>query len=462
MRHPSLKLKLLKTLMGAMLVGWLVWLVCQHNQVSHQQSRQGDQLLREVAEQILLSMPRNIAYVGTAGYLELPTHVSAAPTSKFEKIRFQVWSLGSGERVVASRQAPATPLKPDFVPGFGNVKALGDRWRVYAVTDADGRVQVQVGLAQSQLEAELAHWVRLSLVSALGVLLALAGAIWLAVTWSLRSTNRLRDDMAQRESMDLTPLPTAGIAREILPLVRSFNELLARLGVAMQRERHFLADAAHEIRTPLAALQAQTEVALRATDPEQAREALRQLSGGIERITRLAQQLLDSARLDASQRSGGEASVELAEVAAMVAREFEAAAMRRQQTLVLQVEPACVRADLDDLGILLRNLVDNAVRYAGEGRRIEICCHADVEAGEAVLRVRDNGPGVPEHERERIFDRFFRGSTGNGERGSGVGLALVARIARHHGARIDTGPGLDGRGLCIAVRFALDVEPVPR
>ena len=455
MRHPSLKLKLLKTLMAVMLIGWLIWLLCQHDQVSRQQSRQGDLMLREVAEQILLSMPRNIAYVGSAGYLDLPSHLSAAPTREFEKIRFQVWSLGSGERVVASRQAPATPLKPDFQPGFGNIQAHGDRWRVYAVTDAEGRVQVQVGLAQSQLEAQLAHWVRLSLLSAIGVLLALAAAIWLAVTWSLRSTNCLRDDMARREPMDLTPLPTTRIAREILPLVRSFNDLLARLGVAMQSERQFLADAAHEIRTPLAALQAQTEVALRATDPEQARDALRQLSGGIERLTRLSQQLLDSARLDASQRSGGEATVELAQVATMVAREFEASAARRRQTLALNVDEAQVRADLDDLGILLRNLVDNAVRYAGEGSRIEICCHADTASGEAILRVRDNGPGVRDDERERIFERFFRGSTGNGERGTGVGLSLVARIARHHGARIETGPGLEGRGLCVTVRFAM-------
>ncbi|MDG2523900.1 ATP-binding protein [Stenotrophomonas sp. HITSZ_GD] len=458
MRHPSLKLKLLKTLMAVILGGWLIWLACQHQQVSRQQSRQGDLLLRQVAEQVLMSMPRNIAGVGSAGYLELPPTIEAAPSREFDKLRFQVWSLGTGERVVSSRKAPTTPLKPDFRPGFGNVTTAGDRWRVYAVTDSEGRVQVQVGLAQSQVEAELAHWIRVSLVSAVGVLLAFALAIWLAVSWSLRSTNRLRDGMAAREPLDLTPLPTAGIAREILPLVRSFNELLGRLGVAMQRERQFLAEAAHEIRTPLAALQTQTELAMRATDPAQTREALQRLHGGIERITRLAQQLLDSARLEASRHEGREAIVELSDVATMVAREFEAMAMRRGQTLALTIEEARVCADIDDLGILLRNLVDNAVRYCGEGGRIEICCHADRAAGEAVLRVRDDGPGVPEHERARIFDRFFRGSTGNGERGSGVGLSLVARIARHYGARIDTGPGLQGRGLCIAVRFALQDE----
>lgn len=103
MRHPSLKLKLLKTLMAVILGGWLIWLACQHQQVSRQQSRQGDLLLRQVAEQVLMSMPRNIAGVGSAGYLELPPTIEAAPSREFDKLRFQVWSLGTGERVVSSR-----------------------------------------------------------------------------------------------------------------------------------------------------------------------------------------------------------------------------------------------------------------------------------------------------------------------------------------------------------------------
>lgn len=264
--------------------------------------------------------------------------------------------------------------------------------------------------------------------------------------------NRLRDQMARRDAMDLAPLATTGIPREIQPLLESFNELLARLAQAMQGERQFLADAAHELRTPLAALLTQTQVALRAGTESDARLALGQLAHGIERTSRLAQQLLDSARIDASQRRHEHTPVELAEVVTMVAREFEGMASRRHQSILLNTAVAPVRGDLDDLGVLLRNLIDNAVRYSGEGGRIVVTCTADGD-GRAELTVDDNGPGVPVEERQQIFERFFRGSTGNGERGSGIGLSLVSRIVQAQGATLEAGDGLDGRGLGIRIVF---------
>ncbi|WP_434031788.1 sensor histidine kinase [[Pseudomonas] boreopolis] len=457
MRHRSLKLKLLKALTGILMFGWLAWLGCEYLQLSRQQSHQGDMMLREVAEQILLSMPRDIASINGSGQLELPPHQPAAAVQKFDKLQFQVWSLAGHERVVASRRAPRAPLKADFQPGFGHGRTAGEQWRVYAVSDAEGRVQVQTGLALSQVQAELRHWAGAGALYALLALLTLVGACWWAVHWGLRPIARLRGDMARREPLDLTPLPTDGMTREILPLVESFNALLARLGDAMQAERQFLADAAHEIRTPLAALLTQAELAMQADTREEAQLALQRLAGGIERTSRLAQQLLDSARLEASQRSRDETTVELAEVATMVAREFEGMAARRRQVLAVTASETPVHGNLDDLGILVRNLIDNAVRYAGEGARIEIDCR--IAEGRARLDVRDNGPGVPAEERERIFERFFRGSNGNGERGSGIGLSLVTRIARRHGATLAVAEGVGGRGLGISVAFPL---PRPR
>ena len=265
--------------------------------------------------------------------------------------------------------------------------------------------------------------------------------------------NRLRREMAQREPHDLAPLPASGLPREIRPLVDSFNLLLERLSDAMRGERQFLADAAHELRTPLAALLTQTQVAMRAGSQEDAQAALAQLAHGIQRTSRLAQQLLDSARVDASPLREDRPVVALPDVVTMVAREFDSMASRRQQTLALHAEPASVQGDLDDLGILVRNLLDNAVRYSGDGARIEIACGADDEGRTAWLVVRDNGPGVPTEERERIFERFFRGSQGNGERGSGIGLSLVDRIARVHDARITVEDGIAGRGFGCRVEF---------
>lgn len=458
MRHthlPSLKGKLLKTLMSVMLLGWLFWFGCQYLQFSRQQSGHWDGSLREVGQQILLSMPDDVDTVDGQMRLQLPADLPAEPYNKFDKIRFQVWSLQRRANIVSSKGAPSDPLQPSFANGLENTRAAGEEWRVYAVTDASGRVQVQVGMAHSQLRAELAYWFKVSLLSALGLLVALALAIWAAIHWSLRPVNRLRDQMAQREALDLAPLSTAGIPREIIPLLASFNDLLARLSQAMQGERQFLADAAHELRTPLAALLTQTQVALRAGSEADARAALEQLSQGVERTSRLAQQLLDSARIDASQRGHAYVTVELADVVSLVAREFEGMAARRHQTIVLQTDIAPVRGDLDDLGVLVRNLLDNAVRYSGERGRITVSCRQR-EDGRSELSVADNGPGVPLEEREKIFERFFRGSTGNGERGSGIGLSLVERIARAHGATLSVDDGNDGCGLCVRVVFAAE------
>lgn len=452
-RHHSLKGKLLATLMGVTVIGWLIWLGCQYVQVSRQQNGRWDQSLREVGQQILMSMPSDVDTVGGRSRLQLPADLPAQPNHKFDKIRFQVWSLQRRESIVSSNGAPKTPLQPSFQTGIANTRTAGDDWRVYAVTDASGRVQVQVGMSRKQLRAEIAWWVKITLLSAVALMVGLALAIWAAIGWSLRPVNRLRDLMSQRDALDLAPLPTLGIPREIQPLVESFNGLLSRLADAMHGERQFLADAAHELRTPLAALQTQTQVALRAGSEADARQALGQLAHGIERTSRLAQQLLDSARIDASQRRHDHATVELADVVTMVVREFELMASRRQQTIVLNTAVAPVSGDLDDLGVLVRNLIDNAIRYSGEGGRVVVACGRSADGTGVELTVTDNGPGVPREERAQIFDRFFRGSNGNGERGSGIGLSLVRRIAQAYGAEVTLDDGLDGRGLSIRVRF---------
>lgn len=453
MSHHSLKAKLLLAVMTPLALGWACWLGGQHLQMTRQQQGHEDQFLQEVAEQILLSMPANLDALSEGPRLKLPTRARST-YRKFETLRYQVWILGRRHPVVLSAGAPTEPLRADFEPGFVVSQVGGEPWRVYAISDASGRIQVQAGMAQSAMRAELAYWVKISLWSGIGILLVLAMTVGLAIHWSLRPMNRLRRDMAQREAHDLAPLPSTGMPREIRPLVDSFNLLLERLSHAMRGERQFLADAAHELRTPLAALLTQTQVALRAGTQADAHAALEQLAQGIQRTSRLAQQLLDSARVDASPLREDRPVVALPDVVTMVAREFESMVSRRQQTLAIHAEPASVLGDLDDIGILARNLLDNAVRYSGEGARIEIACGMDPDGASAWLAVRDNGPGVPAEERERIFERFFRGSHGNGERGSGIGLSLVQRIARAHEAMITVSDGIAGRGFGCRVGFS--------
>ncbi|MEJ1097961.1 MULTISPECIES: ATP-binding protein [unclassified Pseudoxanthomonas] len=448
----SLRVRLLVTLSLTIFIGWSLWFFVQCMQMTRQQSGYWDRSLRSIGEQILLSLPNDLDATAAQSYLQLPSNTTALE-GKFDHLHFQVWILQGRERVVASRQAPSTPMRGDFRDGYLDTQLGGETWRVFAVTDASGRVQVQVGYAASLKRFELMRWMAASLFTALVVLAGLAVATWAVVRKSLKPVVRVQQAMGERQALDLTPLPGSGLPDEVRPLVDSFNVLLSRLDHALQSERQFLSEAAHELRTPLAALLTQAQVAMHAADLDETRQALDSLMRGIERTSRLAQQLLDSARVDSARGSTDRGTVDLAEVVAMVAREFELVASRKRQTIVLEIESCQVEGNLDDLGILVRNLLDNALRYGREGGRVEIACCADAAAGNVALTVRDDGPGVAEEERERIFERFFRGSNGNGERGSGIGLSLVARIARVHGAMLTTGDGIGGRGFGVRLVF---------
>lgn len=454
----SLRVRLLLAMSAAIFIVWALWMGLLYLDKSREQSGWWDETLRATANQILTSMPRDIdAQPSGSRTLALPAGVD----SGLEHLSFQVWILPgtgargtdvSGTNALRSRQSPVTPLRPDFRVGFGIEEIDGTRWRVYAVSDAGGRVQVQTGRPVKRLAADLGRWVKASLVTAVLLFVVLGIALKLVIGWSLRAVTRLQKDLAARREFDLDPLPTAGLPGEIRPLIESFNRLLDRVDRAIRGERQFIADAAHELRTPLAAVQAHAQVALRTGNPEDMRQSLNRLVGAVERGTRLAQQLLDSARLEAGQR-GGHDDVDLAEVVDVVTHEFDMTARQRRQTIALETLPCTVRGDTDELGILVRNLIDNALRYSSEGGRVAVICRPETDEPGTTLQVLDDGPGVPKADRARIFDRFFRGE-GNGQRGSGIGLSLVQRIARSHGARIELGAGLGGRGLGVTIRFS--------
>lgn len=198
----------------------------------------------------------------------------------------------------------------------------------------------------------------------------------------------------------------------------------------------------------------QAQIAQRAIEPTQRREALERLAAGAQRSARLTEQLLDLARLEAGERTARLTSVDLHELIVVTLRDFEVTAHQKRQAIALDGQPCPIVGDTDELGILIRNLIDNAVRYTETGGRIHIGCRRIAHESRPMVRfsISDDGPGVPASERERIFERFFRGAE-QCERGSGIGLSLVARIAEMHGASIDVGPGIDGEGLGIAISF---------
>jgi two-component system sensor histidine kinase QseC len=446
----SLRVRLVGTLLTIFIATWAAVGIYACVQIAQARSGSMDDELGEIAHIVLLSMPSDIGEVASTGSnLALPRGESAH-FEKLGRLSFQVWSKSRNEMVVRSAGSGPRALKPDFEDGFATVTLGGEDWRVYAVSDARNEVQVQVGEPTSALFEELEKGLYWALGVSFLALMVVGMALKWVVRWSLKPVVTVQSAITSRGALDLTPLPDKGLPDEVRPLVVSFNRLLSRLDNTLQAERRFFTEAAHELRTPLAVLLTHAQVAQRARTLEEARAALDQLARGVERSTRLSQQLLDSARLNVEKHAGEQAPVELADIVAVVTHEFEVMAAQKSQSIALHTEPGIVRGNVDELGILVRNLIDNALRYAGHGARVSVRC--DREAQLVRLRILDDGPGVAESERDRIFDRFYRGS-GNTERGSGIGLALVSRIAQLHDATFSTGVGLDGRGFGITICF---------
>ncbi len=235
--------------------------------------------------------------------------------------------------------------------------------------------------------------------------------------------------------------------------MHALNGLLARIAQAMQAQSSFVADAAHELRTPLTALHVQLQLAERATDDAARAQALAKLGLRLERTSHLVRQLLTLARHDAGSVPAPDAQVDLQALALTAVGEYSTLAEQRGIDLGLDADAAAapVRGDPDALAIVLNNLIDNALRYTPAGGRVDVW--TGIDAARACLRVRDSGPGVPEAERARLFDRFYRAGANDGW-GCGLGLSIVSNIAERHQAEIVLAPWQAGQGLTITLRFA--------
>ena len=278
---------------------------------------------------------------------------------------------------------------------------------------------------------------------------ALALAIWLGVGSGLRPLRELRGQLARRGATDLAPLDAARAPQEIEPLVAELNRLFARIEEALQRERRLTADAAHELRTPLAVLSTQAQVARHAQGEAARNEALDALVLGAARSARLIEQMLTLARLESGQLGEHAGRVELHELARTVLAEAAPRAVEKNIDLSLEVgPPAEVHGHAALLAILLRNVVDNAVRYTPAGGRVLVTVSA--QAGKAALQVADNGPGVPPAELGRLGERFHRLAPA-GESGSGLGLSIVLRIAELHRGCVRFAAAPGGHGLSVTV-----------
>ena len=366
------------------------------------------------------------------------------------RVLVQIWDPAF-DRPYSSRIAAPLPRQKD--EGYATLEHEGRAWRIYTTFSAKQTIQVAQPTA---LRTELAALTAARLLLPVLVILPLLGALgWWIVGRGLAPLAALADSLARRAPTSLEPMPMLETPEEVQPLVRSLNDLLARLGDAFDTQRRFAADAAHELRTPLTALTLQIQVARRAESPEERAVALDRLEQGVKRATRLVQQLLTMARLDPDAARPA-TSFDLAAVAASVVEEKTPVAEQQRLALSLVSTPVKLCGQEDALRILLANLVDNALRCTPPGGSVELRVGPDGD--QARVEVADSGPGIPEEERERVFDRFYRGRQAPSG-GSGLGLAIVRQIVTLHGGSIALGRSPSG-GLLVSARFPTNASLV--
>ena len=403
---------------------------------------------RAEADEIFDYHMQQMAMSLRSGLLVVPSGAGADAPHDAENFDFvvQVWTA-DGLRVFQSARAA---LPQQAALGFSDVNAHGTTYRVFSLQSRTQTIEVAQDMAARR---EMASSLALRTVWPIAVMAPLLMLIvWWVVSASLAPVSRVRRQVSQRQADDLTEVSEAGLPEEIRPLVRELNLLFGRVRQAFDAQKSFVADAAHELRSPLAALKLQAQGLQRAPDDAAREVAVSRLTAGIDRATRLVEQLLILARQQASVAAGVKAEpVSLPELARLSIADVAPAAQARRIDLGLaHADEGRITGHPEALRILLRNLLDNAVKYSPGGGTVDVEVRREAQA--LVVSVQDSGPGIPEPDRERVLDRFYR-VTGTQTTGSGLGLAIVKSIAELHGAQLtlDQSPRLGG--LRVQLRF---------
>jgi len=277
--------------------------------------------------------------------------------------------------------------------------------------------------------------------------------VWYAIGRGLAPLSALRREIENRSHRDLSALPEDPAPQEVRPLIRAMNDLLQRLSKTLAAQQRFIADAAHQLRTPVAGIKTQTELAIRESQSGNAQIPLHQLHVATEQTTRLINQLLSLARAEpGTERAHFTERLDLNKLVREAATDWVPRALARNIDLGFDspLESAMIEGDAFLLREMLNNLLDNAIRYTQSGGQVTVRIVPD--AANIMLSVEDNGPGIPESERERVFERFYR-VLGTGVDGCGLGLAIVREIAQRHGGEVTLGQGASGRGTLVRITF---------
>lgn len=440
----SIRLRLIVVLTLAACVLWLSAVLWIAGSTRAQVQRVLDARLAESANMVSSLISDQRIAVGTEGPVTVPM---PATTDLSRQLSCQIWSL-RGDLIGASSGAPDERMA--LAEGFSDTMIDGVPWRVFAVHNDDLGVRVMVGDRADVRGGLVAGVVRGLLWPAAVLFPLLAGLIWLCVGRGLAPLEQLAAHLRARRPGDLRPLPDAPAPREIRPVRRALDSLFQQLDHVRRRERDFTAFAAHELKTPLAGLRIQAQVARRAGDAATRDRALDAIALSVDRSDRMVRQLLDLAAIDSDW-----ASPEALDPAALIA---EIAQDTAPQARAAGVKLAVQARDLPPLRAprvlvhsALRNLVENAIQHSPQGGTVTIDARHDAQG--LTLTVSDQGPGIPPADLDRATDRFWRG--GAGGQGSGLGLAIVAAAVDHLGGSLHLDPPDRGQ----VVRITLPLSP---
>lgn len=381
---------------------------------------------------------------------ELADGSNAAEANHDPEEAFVLQAWGADGSLIHTTAAPGLPHLARYgLNGYLDAPVDGAMWRLYGVTRAGRYVQVgQPQLARDQLALRMALRAGAPL---LVITLVFSCLMLVVVGRALRPLDRLAHAVVGQSPTALQPLDPHSMAPDLRPVVEALNGLMTKFEQALSAQRTFVADAAHELRSPLTALRLQLQLAERADNEAARLQALAKLHQRLDRASHLVQQLLSLARHESGLAQAPLRPVDVNELLSSVVADHSALADSRE--IDLGVEPGrqiMVKGEQEGLRVLLNNLVDNALRYTQRGGQVDLL--AGVDQGRSYICVRDNGPGVAPEHRERLFDRFFR-PDGNEVWGCGLGLSIVRNIAEHHRADIRLGEGEHGKGLSVTVVF---------
>lgn len=425
-RPRSLQSRLTLSVLAVVVVFWLGALGLSWHEARHDLDELLDAHLEQAAALLVLQAPA----VGTepqtspASTTTLPRYTEIAAFQVFER----------GRLVLRSDNAPAAPmfeLPPGRGAGFAFVTLGGAEWRVYSVNDAALSRRVLIGERMKSRTDILDALLHSGAIPMLLALPLLALAVWSAVRQAIAPMRRLDALLRERRPQALDPIAMDDLPPELTPLLGALNDLLGRIQTLIDGERRFTADAAHELRTPIAAIRMQAQVALGEADDARRRHALAATIAGCDRAARLVEQLLTLSRLEitATLPLG---PIDLTALVGGVVAELAPLAQSKQQHIELGTAAACaVRGEPTLLAVLVRNLVDNAIRYSPHGATLALAVTATETHVHFTLD--DSGPGLGETDLQRLGERFFR-VIGSGQSGSGLGWSIARRAAEAHGA----------------------------